>query len=387
MRAFLALVAVAAMAWGAAAQPSGGANLDRAMPYQARRTSPVTYEVDFSAVVTPPYHTKTLKVWMPIPQTDAGQEASPPEFGTFPMTVAPKIGVEPVYGNKFAYFDFDHPEGAQIIRQRYNIRVWELHWDVDPSKVVAVQQWPAGFDPFLKSEKQAVVLSEKLQDIARQIVPQRGGEAQDLTQVMDWVNSQMKYDHDAASLQASSEHALANRKGHCSDYHGLCAALGRALGYPTRVTYGINPFPKNSPSHCKLEAYLPPYGWVSFDVSETQRLIEGIQKDKELRVAQKEQLLKLAGERLTRGFRDNTWYALTRGTDYDLAPPAAKKAAVVRTIYAEADGVALPEPDPANKEKREWAWMTVHKYVPDRAVPYPFKDWQTLVADTKEQQR
>ena len=29
------------------------------------------------------------------------------------------------------------------------------------------------------------------------------------------------------------------------------------------MTYGINPFPKNSPSHCKLEAYLPPYGWVS----------------------------------------------------------------------------------------------------------------------------
>ena len=45
--------------------------------------------------------------------------------------------------------------------------------------------------------------------------------------------------------------------------------MGRALGYPTRMTYGINPFPKNSPSHCKMEAFLPPYGWVAFDVSDT----------------------------------------------------------------------------------------------------------------------
>ena len=78
--------------------------------------------------------------------------------------------------------------------------------------------------------------------------------------------------------------------GHCSDYHGLCAAFGRALGVPMRVTYGINPFPKNSPSHCKMEAYLPPYGWVSFDVSETQLLINAIKQDKELADAKKDRI-------------------------------------------------------------------------------------------------
>jgi len=52
--------------------------------------------------------------------------------------------------------------------------------------------------------------------------------------------------------------------------------------------------------------------------------------------------------------------------------------AVVRTIYAEADGVALPEPDPANKQHNTYAWMTVHKFTPDRPVTYPFKDIKTL---------
>jgi hypothetical protein len=196
---------------------------------------------------------------------------------------------------------------------------------------------------------------------------------------MSWVNDNFKYDHVDASLAASALHALEKRRGHCSDYHGFCAAVGRALGYPTRVTYGINPFPKNSPSHCKLEAFLPPYGWVSFDVSETQKLIELIKSDTALAVEKKTELSAAARARLLSGFRDNTWFLQTRGSDYELAPSAAKRAAVVRTIYAEADGTALSEPDPANKEQQQFSWMTVHKYVPDRSVAYPFADWQTLV--------
>src|SRR5204863_5207618 len=141
---------------------------------------------------------------------------------------------------------------------------------------------------------------------------------------------------------------------------------------------GINPFPKNSPSHCKLEAFLPPYGWVSFDVSETQRLIDAIRHDESLAAERRQQLAEQASRRLLSGFRDNTWYLQTRGTDYDLAPPAAKKVAVVRTIYAEADGVALPEPDPANPNHREFSWMSVHHYSADRQVNYPFKDWRSL---------
>jgi hypothetical protein len=52
---------------------------------------------------------------------------------------------------------------------------------------------------------------------------------------------------------------------------------------------------------------------------------------------------------------------------------------VVRTAYVEADGVVLPDPDPANPKLRTFAWMTAHQYTPDREVTYPFKDWQSLL--------
>ena len=50
------------------------APLDPNLAYQARRQNPVTYDVEMVITVTAPYHTKVLKVWLPIPQSDAGQE-------------------------------------------------------------------------------------------------------------------------------------------------------------------------------------------------------------------------------------------------------------------------------------------------------------------------
>ena len=351
--------------------------LDAAAPYRAERLAPVTYDVDFSVIVTAPYHTKTLKVWLPLPPSDVGQEVSGRELSTFPLQVEPQIAREPQFGNEFAYFEFDHPEGAQIIRHRFHAKVWELRWGVAPERVQAVDRWPADFQPYLRRNEKLAADAE-FQATLKKLVPQRGGAGADLYSVMAWVDENLKYDHVQASLRADADFAFHQRRGHCSDYHGLCAAMGSSLGYPTRVTYGLNLFPKNSPSHCKLEAFLPPYGWVSFDVSESQRLVKAIGDDRQLAAAKKESLATAARQRLRSGFRDNTWLLVTKGTNYNLAPPAVKPVAVVRTIYAEADGTPLPDPDPANAEKREFGWMTAHEYKPNRAVTYPFKDWKTL---------
>src|SRR4030095_13204516 len=139
-------------------------------------------------------------------------------------------------------------------------------------RIAEVESWPAAFDIYRRSESQAVVVDDRFHALLKQIVPQRSNPLADLSSVMLWVGDNFAYDHHDASLKADSTHGLDKRRGHCSDYHGFCAAMGRALGHPTRVTYGLNTFAKNSPSHCKLEAYLPPYGWVSFDVGEKPEL-------------------------------------------------------------------------------------------------------------------
>lgn len=359
--------------------------LDPSMPYSARRENPVTYKVDFSVVVTPPYHAKKLAVWLPIPQTDAAQEITGSRLSTFPQSVEPRVATESVFGNRFAYFEFASPQGAQIIRHQFQVTICELHWDLDPGRVQNVTTWPSTFDKYRRGDSQAILVDNRFEKLLNEIVPQRGGAYSDLSDVMTWVEQNFAYDHNDASLRANAEHGLLKRRGHCSDYHSFCASMGRVLGVPTRVTYGINTFPKNSPSHCKLEAFLVPYGWVSFDVSETQKLISDIRDSKDLGEAARTELKALAQARLLSGFRDNTWYLQTWGTDYDLVPPAnAGRIPVVRTAYIEADGVPLPEPDPAAKGQTAFSWMCVSQFKSDREIVYPFKNWSSLKTNARQ---
>ena len=356
----------------------GVESLDPAAPYQAVRNSPVTYDVDFSVVVTPPYKTKKLQVWLPIPVSDFGQEVSGSKLTSFPLQVDPEIADESAYGNRFAYFEFASPQGALIIRHQFQIKVYELRWNLDLSEARPVTAWPSSFDKYRKGDSQSVLVDDRFTTLLDEIIPTRSTPYQDFGNVMTWVQDYVEYDHIDASLRADAEQVLTKRRGHCSDYHSFCASLGRAMGVPTRVTYGINAFPKNSPSHCKLEAYIAPYGWVSFDVSETQKLVGEINKSQELGVAEKSELVKLALARMRSGFRDNTWFLQTKGTDYELVPKASKRVPVVRTAYIEADGIPLAEPDPANKNQKSFSWMTVHEYKADRKVTYPFTDLNSL---------
>ena len=352
--------------------------LDPAQPYSADKSNPVTYAADCSVIVTPPYKAKLLKVWIPVPPSSEYQIVTGSEFSTFPMDVKPKIGIEKTYGNQFAYFEFKEPQGAQIIRHKFQVQTSELRWKIQPDQVQTVEKWPASFDSYRRSESQAVVIDDRFQKLLKQVVPERKNPLLDLALVMNWVGENFTYDHHDASLAADAAKAFDTHRGDCSDYHGFCAAMGGAMGYPTRVTYGINTFPKNSPSHCKLEAFLPPYGWVSFDVSETQKLIAAIKKDGKLTESEKAELTIAASKRLTSGFRDNTWFLQTVGTDYDLEPPAKKRVPVVRTAYVEADGVALPDPDPADPQKREFAWMTAYEFRTEEKVVNPFSEFSTL---------
>lgn len=333
----------------------------------ARLSRPAEYRVDFRVAVTPPAGTEVLKVWLPLPQDDRVQRVRDRRLETFPRVVEPQIATEPKFGNRFAYFEFRSPEGAQLISHRFTATVRQADWSVDFANVRAPAAWPDSFAAYRRHDPRAEA-SEELREVSRWIRESAGdgSASQRLLSSMRWVDQNLTYDHVAASLQADPTHALVHGRGHCSDYHGLCSTLAREAGFPSRVVYGLQMFEKASPSHCKLELFLPPHGWVAFDLSETQKLIGKVSERLAGDESAKAAAVAAITERSQRGFRENSWLAVTRGTHYDLAPPAESGPVnVVRTIFAEADGVALPEPDPANPEQRTFAWMTMHRVESD----------------------
>ena len=78
---------------------AGNALLDPQEAYLGKKSEPVTYRVDLSAVVTPPSKCKVLKVWMPIPPSDEAQQVSGSSFTTFPVKVEARIGQERIFGS------------------------------------------------------------------------------------------------------------------------------------------------------------------------------------------------------------------------------------------------------------------------------------------------
>ena len=341
------------------AEPTSS-SLSPTMPSRGTKSRAATFRVDFRVAVAAPAKTRKLRVWLPLPPSDGDQQISERRIETFPRQVAPSIESEPVFGNSFAYFEFDSPSGAQQIRHQFTATVHQLDWNVDYAAVERPEVWPESFDPFQRPDARADQAGE-FRALVAQINERAESDSDRLLSAMEWVDQNLTYDHKQASLTADPMHALIHRRGHCSDYHGLCGTLAQKIGFPSRVVYGLQMFDKGSPSHCKLEVYLPPYGWVSYDLSETQKLAKQIAADKSLSAAQREARVGVVRERTMRGFRENTWLLVTRGVNYELAPRSSRPVSVIRTIYAEADGVPLPEPDPGNDQQRTFAWMTMHR--------------------------
>src|SRR5262249_7273502 len=157
------------LAAGVFALPTRGAEplpeLDPAKPYTAAKSAPVAYDIDFRVVVTPPSGTKTLKVWVPVAQDDLGQKITEGDWSVFPADVKPTFHTEKVFGNRFAYFEFASPQGAQIIGHTFKATVWQLDWDLDAAKVQKVESWPAAFDQFRRAERN-ILIDDRIKKLA-----------------------------------------------------------------------------------------------------------------------------------------------------------------------------------------------------------------------------
>ncbi len=334
----------------------------------AERTNPVTYAITATLVFTPPVGTKIAHVWMVKPPNDIGQEVLAFETEPAPTTEAQ----DPLYGNHLVYWRLDNPDGAQVIRYRLQIRTYEVRWHLQPEKVALPN--PKDMPEWLRNESRIVTNDPRIQRLAREIVKDAKMPFEKVRKVLEFVMDALKYSHAECSLQASALHALTRRIGHCSDYHGFATALLRSLQIPARVTYGVNPHKRRSPSHCKLEVFLLPYGWVPFDLSETDKVLEQIAASPLPAAEKARKRAEILGW-LFSGFRDNTWYRTAVGTDYPVVPPVAPNPPVIRTFYIVCDDKVLPDPDPANPNRMEFAWQLVWEVKQDRETVFPWTLW------------
>jgi len=320
------------------------------------KTAVAKFNVDFRVTIKAPAKTKQLRVWVPLPPSTENQMVWDRKFQTFPREHQPQLTREPTFGNEFAYFEINSPDGPLEIQHTFKAEIAQLDWGVDYSKVANTASWPQAFEVFQTPD----VRSERAKDyteVVQQIQSVSDAKSKQFMKAIEWVDENLTYDSANASLTADPAHGLIHRRGHCSDYHGLCGTFAREIGYPSRVLYGLQMFDKGSPSHCKLEVFMPPYGWVSYDLSETQKLAIKVSKDDKLLPEQRKKTAEFVRQRTLNGFRENTWLLVTRGENYPLKPVASNPVSIVRTIYAEADGIPLKEGAAAEAG----TWLTMQR--------------------------
>lgn len=130
---------------------------------------------------------------------------------------------------------------------------------------------------FLASEKYI----EKDDPIVERAASGLGGEDELLTirNIYEYVIDSMAY---SGYLKADygAVYALEEKKGDCSEYSYLFAALCRANNLPAKIIEGYAFDGEKEPRHVWVEVYLEEYGWVPFDPAKGDVEHAGLRKQR-----------------------------------------------------------------------------------------------------------
>jgi len=246
-----------------------------------------------------------LRLWIPVPQSDAYQDITALEVSGPVKHVLKK---DAFYHNEFAYFDVPPAElqkGFEV-RMTFNMVRWEHRVALDAPPA-------AGADPPSAAERKRDLEPDRLVPLTGVIGETSAEETKGLTDPLakaralyNYVVATMKYDKTGTGWgRGDAAYFCTAKKGNCTDFHGFFIGMARAAGIPARFEIGF-PLPAKATEgtiggyHCWAEFYVKGYGWIPVDASEAWK-----NPDK------REYFF---------GAHDVNRVQFTRGRDIDLAP-------------------------------------------------------------------
>ncbi len=226
-------------------------------PLPQRFVGAMKVELDLSYDLSVPGKTSFVRFVVILPKSiEDKQEIFDIRFSPQPHKLFSKNG------NDYAEFLFTKPRKqfkvtikVRAVLFRYDLTVARRRRDAKPVERAALQD-------FLKHEKYV----EKDDPVIQQIAAGATGKSDlDIVKsIYRYVVDNMKYSRynkkDLGALYAARQ-----KKGDCTEYADLFAALCRARNIPARVVDGYTAVYENTPAHTWVEVYLNEYGWVPVD--------------------------------------------------------------------------------------------------------------------------
>lgn len=266
-------------AMAALAMSSGALAEEPAAP-AAVRSFELTYEFTVKDV---PADAESIKVWVPMPQTNAWQSIGAMDVES---SVEPTIGSEAEYGNSFLIFDFTSaspsPDGT------YSASVT---WDVTRFAHRPIDGVQLPVKPYLRKYDSPSLAARWLSPdnlvpldgpIAAEAIATVGSETNTVARarrLYDHIVDTVKYDKSGPPGtwgRGDALYACDIRTGNCTDFHSLFIGQARSLGIPARFTIGFS-VPNDKPAgeiggyHCWGEFWDDDQGWLPVDASEAAK--------------------------------------------------------------------------------------------------------------------
>jgi hypothetical protein len=233
-----------------------------------------TFAIEYVAkVLEIPAGTKKLRVWAPVPQDSTVQVVKNLSFSK-----EPKLGVEPKYGNRIAYWELENPGAACDVTMRFECTRQEIKSDLDALK--ADGKDTAAFEVFRKADR-LVLVDDEMKRLSDGLTAGREGTLAKSRAIYDYVVGKMKYDKNHKGWgTGSTRHACDVGMGNCTDFHALFNSLCRAQGIPSGFEIGLYlPYEKGKVEppggyHCWAFFRVPGKTWVPVDCSEAARFAD-----------------------------------------------------------------------------------------------------------------
>lgn len=162
-----------------------------------------------------------------------------------------------------------------VIRRHIQIESYELLSLIDADRVAPYEGSERNYEFYTKSERYER-LTPRIHDQAARIIGHEKNPYLKARLIQGWVNQNMRYQYPPDHRGASS--ALSSLRGDSGQYADLFVALCRASGVPARMVAGF--MSKNGESlssHIWAEFWLPQYGWIPADATQSMRNFEQLQ--------------------------------------------------------------------------------------------------------------
>jgi thiosulfate/3-mercaptopyruvate sulfurtransferase len=297
------------------------------------------------------YNGKTVKVWVPVPQSDEYQTVTEPEFKA-EGAVKAEINTETANGNRMLYLEWGKDSAAESRKATMTYTV--SRYDVSRSDLKEQSEYDFSDEAkaYINKESEYVIVNDPVvKKYAAEATAGKTGTLEKTRAIYEWIINNLAridngekigdytfevvgcgYGDTVKILSDFEKYGIAG--GHCTDLNSTFVALCRASGIPAREMFGIRMTEGTKDDgygmisdyqHCWAEFYLPGTGWVPADPADVLKAIKPAKAaDNQISIEAWNEAKKSSKcEENTKkywGHVDNNRYVLSRGRDITFVP-------------------------------------------------------------------